>query len=90
MDTPGFPPESRPFCVAHQAGLDVLRASRADWLYVSPAGDFDHNGDRSGHYRVAAHLHPEDRISYADFAIPLIDEAVDGRHPHEHLLISSS
>ncbi|NIH87560.1 NAD(P)-dependent oxidoreductase [Amycolatopsis granulosa] len=90
MDTPGFPAEFRPFSAAHAAGLAVLRDSDVDWLYVSPAGDFDHTGGRTGAYRVAAHGDPANRISYADFGIALVDEALNGRHQRQHLVISGA
>ncbi|MDQ0379543.1 NAD(P)-dependent oxidoreductase [Amycolatopsis thermophila] len=90
MDAPGFPDEFRPFGAAHAAGLDVLRASDVDWLYVSPAGDFDHSGAPAGGYRVAPHGDLADRITSADFAVALVDEAVSPRFHREHLLITGS
>ncbi|GAA3815376.1 NAD(P)-dependent oxidoreductase [Amycolatopsis tucumanensis] len=89
-DAPGFPAEFRPFIAAHAVGLDLLRASDLDWLYVSPAGDFDHEGDRTGSYRVAAAGDPEARVSYADFAIALVDEASNPQHRRQHLLITGA
>ncbi|UQS26810.1 NAD(P)H-binding protein [Amycolatopsis thermalba] len=90
VDAPGSPPEFRPFCEAHAAGLEVLRESPVDWLYVSPAGDFDHEGPRTGGYRVAAAADLADRVSYADFAIALIDEATKPAHRRQHLLVTTS
>lgn len=76
LDAPGFPAEFRPFCLAHAAGLEVLRAQGGalDWVYVSPAGDFDHEGERTGHYGTREHGDMAARISYADFALSLLDE----------------
>jgi hypothetical protein len=84
MDMPGFPAEARPFCLAHAAGLEVLRrdGDTLDWVYLSPAGDFDREGTATGHYDVREHGDPAARISYADFAVSLIDEA---ETPHHHL-----
>lgn len=81
MDEPGFPDEYRPFCLGHAAGLDELRNSELDWAYVAPAGDFDHDGTRAGGYRVAEHGDPASRITYADFAIALLDE-IDNARSH--------
>jgi putative NADH-flavin reductase len=78
MDEPGYPNEYRSFFLAHAAGLEVLRESELEWSYVAPAGDFDHEGERSGGYRVAAHSDPASRISYPDFAIALLDEVEKG------------
>jgi putative NADH-flavin reductase len=74
MDTPGYPQEHRSFFVAHAAALDAIRGSRLAWSAVSPSGDFDHGGSPVGGYRIA----PGDaaaRITYADHAIAVVDEA---------------
>lgn len=86
MDTPGYPQEYRSFYLGHAAGTDVLRAETTplDWLVISPAGDFDHGGARSGRVRIA----PADaasRISHADFAIALLDEIHTPKHHRTHL-----
>ncbi|WP_332873324.1 NAD(P)-dependent oxidoreductase [Actinocorallia populi] len=90
LDAPGFPAEFRPFCLGHAAGLEVLRtqAGPLDWLYVSPSGDFDHEGERTGRYEIREHGDPADRISYADFALVLLDEAETPRHRHDHLAVT--
>jgi putative NADH-flavin reductase len=87
LDAPGFPAEFRPFCLAHAAGLEVFRTEGGalDWVYVSPAGDFDHERERTGHYGVRAHGDAAARISYADFALVLLDEAETPRHHRSHL-----
>ncbi|WP_432900024.1 NAD(P)-dependent oxidoreductase [Micromonospora matsumotoense] len=75
MDSPGYPQEYRGFALAHAAGVQVLRAAPAgvDWLVVSPAGDFDHGGGRTGRYRATT-ADLASRISYPDLAVALIDE----------------
>jgi putative NADH-flavin reductase len=90
MDIPGFPAEARAFCLAHAAGLEVLRRADGtlDWVYVSPAGDFDHEGERTGRYDVREHGNRAARISYADFAVSLVDEAEAPRHHHGHLAVT--
>lgn len=86
MDTPSYPQEYRFFYLGHAAGVAVLFAAAADldWLVISPAGDFDHGGARSGRYRTAA-AEAASRISYADFAIALLDEIDTPKHRHGHL-----
>lgn len=86
LDTPGYPQEYRSFYLAHAAGADVLHAATEapDWLIVSPAGDFDHDGVRTGRYRTAA-ADAASRISYADFAIALLDEIDTPKHHRTHL-----
>ncbi|WEV26305.1 NAD(P)H-binding protein [Streptomyces sp. 71268] len=95
LDAPGFPAEFRPFCLAHAAGRDVLRAAgdEVDWVYVSPSGDFDHDGARRGRYAVRPHGDLADQISYPDFAIALLDEALPDeatapRHHRTHLAVT--
>ncbi|MET9427403.1 MULTISPECIES: NAD(P)H-binding protein [unclassified Streptomyces] len=89
MDTPGYPQDYRAFFLGHAAGTDVLRTvasgtSGLDWLVLSPAGDFDHGGARTGRYRTAP-AEVSSRISYADFAIALLDEIDDPRHHRTHV-----
>jgi putative NADH-flavin reductase len=80
MDEPGYPNEYRSFYLGHAAGLAELQACDLDWAYVAPAGDFDHDGVRTGSYRLAEHGDPASRISYPDFAIALLDEIEAPRH----------
>jgi putative NADH-flavin reductase len=80
MDEPGYPNEYRSFYLGHAAGLEELRTCDLDWAYIAPAGDFDHDGTRTGRYRVAEHGDPTSRITYADFAIALLDEIEAPRH----------
>lgn len=86
MDTPGYPQEYRAFYLGHAAGLAVLGAAPRvlDWLVLSPAGDFDHGGPRTGRYRTAA-ADASSRISHADFAVALLDEIDHPRHHRRHL-----
>jgi putative NADH-flavin reductase len=75
MDAPDYPAQYRTFALGHATAVDVLRAAppTLDWAVLSPAGDFDHDGARTGRYQRS----PADgssRISYPDFAIALLDE----------------
>lgn len=86
MDTDAHPDEFRAFCLGHQAGNEVFQNAETalDWLVVSPSGDFDHGGTPVGRYRLA----PADmasRITYADFALALLDEIEDPAHHRTHI-----
>jgi putative NADH-flavin reductase len=75
MDRSGYPQEYRSFFLAHDAGAAVFRdaTTALDWFVLSPSGDFDHQGERTGAYRRAPGAE-ESRVSYPDFAIALLDE----------------
>jgi putative NADH-flavin reductase len=77
MDTPGYPQEWREFYLGHGAGTEALRAAAPealDWVVLSPAGDFDHEGEPSGGYALAPAA-ADSRITPGDFARALLDEA---------------
>lgn len=81
FDTPDFPAEYVPLSKAQGAALDVIR-KRNDvrWTFVSPAAEFLPNGERTGRYVLAGEeLTTDDEgnsvISYADYAIAIVDEA---------------
>ena len=84
MDTPGFPPEYMGVARAAAESFFELKG-RADvlWTYVSPAGDYDANGARTGKYvlgndHVILNSQNESYISYADLALAVIDELKNG------------
>ncbi|UWP79956.1 NAD(P)-dependent oxidoreductase [Dactylosporangium fulvum] len=88
MDTIGFPPEFRPFSLAHRTALDILRGSALEWVAVSPSGNFDLEGAPTGAY----HLAPGDlkeHITYADHARALIDEAERAQFRRAHIGVAS-
>jgi hypothetical protein len=99
-DAASLPAEYRPFSRAHARGLDILRtqsegkavadARALDWAWLAPAGDFDHEGGRAGRYAIRPHGDPSARISYADFAIALLDEidAPVGTSFHRHMQVA--
>ena len=55
------------------------------WTYLSPAAEFESDGERTGQYLLGGeefmlNEKGESVISYADYAIAMVDEAVNGRH----------
>ena len=80
MDTPDFPPEYMGVAKATAESYFELKGSaNVLWTYVSPAGDYDANGARTGKYvlgndHVILNSQNESYISYADLAIAIIDE----------------
>ena len=80
MDTPGFPPEYMGGArAAAESFFELKTKSDVLWTYVSPAGDYDADGARTGKYvlgndHVILNSQNESYISYADLAIAIIDE----------------
>ena len=86
--TPDFPAEFVPLATAQVGTLAQIRPVKdVKWTYISPAGDFQADGERTGEYILAGEeLTLNDRgesiISYADYAIALVDEIESGNHIH--------
>lgn len=66
--------------------LEVLRGrDDVQWTYLSPSADFLPDDPRTGHYveggeELLTHANGESRISYADYALAMIDEAEQAAH----------
>ena len=86
FDVTPFPEAAIPVVKAHQVALDELRKyNDVKWTYISPAGDFQADGERTGKYLLGGEeltlsSSGESVISYADYAIAMIDEVVNGNH----------
>ena len=86
FDTPDFPDVFKPLAKAQGKALAELRERKdVRWTFVSPAADFQSDGERTGKYILAGEeLKLNDRgesiISYADYAIVIVDEIAKGNH----------
>ena len=86
MDGPDFPEVFKPLATNMGKALDELRRrDDVKWTYISPAGDFQAEGERTGKYiqageELTLNGRGESIISYADYAIAMVDEAVSGNH----------
>lgn len=82
-DGENFPDMFKPLAAATGKALDELRQRKdVKWTYISPAGDFQAEGARTGKYilggeELTLNSKGESVISYADYAIAMVDEAVD-------------
>lgn len=92
-DGPDFPDAFKPLAAAMGQALQELR-SRDDvrWTYISPAADFQADGARNGAYSLGGeeltlNAKGESVISYADYAIAMVDEAVNGNHVRERISV---
>lgn len=91
MDGPDFPDVFKPLASMQGASLVELR-KRDDvkWTYLSPAADFQADGERTGKYllggeELTLNERGESVISYADYAIAMVDEAVSGNHIRQRI-----
>lgn len=70
--------------VAMLKAFEELKKSRVNWTFQSPAFNFDPNGTRTGKYMLGTDYLINNRegksyISYADFAVAMVDEMERGQ-----------
>ena len=92
-DGPDVPDIFKPLAAAMAKALGELR-EREDvkWTYISPAGDFQADGERSGKYilggeELTLNSRGESIISYADYAIAMVDEIEKGAHIRQRISV---
>ena len=91
MDGVDFPDMFKPLAANMGKALDELRArSDVKWTYISPAADFQADGAKTGKYilggeELTLNGKGESVISYADYAIAMVDEAINGEHIQERI-----
>lgn len=92
-DGPDFPDMFKPLAAAMAKALFELRQRNdVKWTYLSPAGDFQAEGERSSEYilggeELTLNEKGESIISYADYAVAMIDEIVKGGHIQERISV---
>ena len=79
-----LPAEYLPIATSHENALGVLRTSDIDWTYLSPGAYFV-PGERTGKYRLGtkelvSDAKGESKISFADYAIAIVDELEKPAH----------
>lgn len=92
LDTPEFPEAYRAESLQAREALGVVRASEADWTYLSPAAEIS-PGERTGRYRAGGDrlLTDEEgnsRISTEDFAVAVIDELEEPKHRGQRFTVA--
>lgn len=93
MDGPDFPDMFKPLASNMGKALTELRERKdVKWTYISPAGDFQAEGERTGKYltggeELILNSRGESIISYADYAIAMVDEAVNGGHDQQRISV---
>lgn len=92
-DGPDFPDVFKPLAAAMAKALTELRERKdVKWTYISPAGDFQADGERSGRYilggeELTLNSRNESIISYADYAIAMVDEIEKGNHIQQRISV---
>lgn len=93
MDGADFPEIFKPLASNMGKALDELRA-RTDvkWTYISPAGDFQAEGAKTGKYilggeELTLNSNGESVISYADYAVAMVEEALRGNHLQQRISV---
>ena len=92
-DGPDFPDVFKPLAAAMAKALTELRERKdVKWTYISPAGDFQADGERSGRYilggeELTLNSRNESIISYADYTIAMVDEIEKGNHIQQRISV---
>lgn len=86
IDTPEFPEEWKVFALGGITFLEQLRGvSDINWTFFSPAAVIEEL-PRLGHYRtggdqLVTDANGDSKISFADYAIAMVDELEQPKHP---------
>src|SRR6204780_3011152 len=86
-----LPEQYLPIAKSHQKALEILKKSDVNWTYFSPAAFFV-PGERTGKFRLGttgliADSRGDSRISFADYAIALVDEIEKPAHERGQMSI---
>lgn len=94
-DGENFPDAFKPLAAAMAKALGELRERNdVKWTYISPAADFQAEGERTGKYilggeELILNSKGESVISYADYAIAMVDEIVKGNHIQQRISVTA-
>ncbi|WP_045925210.1 NAD(P)-dependent oxidoreductase [Bacillus siamensis] len=93
MDTPDFPEIFIPTAKGQGRNLQELKeTSDINWTFISPSAVFDPDGKRTGFYQsgkdhLLVNSKGESYISYADYAIAVLDEVENPKHINERFTV---
>ncbi|SEN92005.1 hypothetical protein SAMN04489762_3082 [Terribacillus saccharophilus] len=92
-ETPNFPDAYLPTATNMGENLKELESSVGiQWTYISPGGFFDAEGKRTGSYQTGGDVmilnkKGDSYISYADYAIAVLDEIEKPAHQNERFSV---
>lgn len=93
METPEFPTEFAPTALGQSKNLqDLQQTQNLKWTFISPSAYFDPTGARTGDYtkgedHLLVNSQNESYISYADYAIALVDEIENADHIRQRFTV---
>ncbi|WP_210125323.1 NAD(P)-dependent oxidoreductase [Staphylococcus sp. GDY8P85P] len=93
VDTPDFPDVVKPTAKGQGRNLQDLKDTEGiTWTFVSPSAEFDAEGKRTGSYtsgkdQLLVNSQGNSYISYADYAIAIVDEAENADHINERFTV---
>ncbi|NWQ42832.1 NAD(P)H-binding protein [Bacillus sp. EB106-08-02-XG196] len=93
IDTPEFPDMFKPTAQGQARNLQELQeTSDLTWTFISPSAIFNPEGKRTGSYQsgkdhLLVNSKNEGYISYADFAIAVVDEVENPKHLNERFTV---
>ncbi|MBM7651264.1 NAD(P)-dependent oxidoreductase [Neobacillus cucumis] len=93
LETPDFPATYFPTASNMLKNLEELQDTDGiQWTYISPAAFFNPEGKRTGSYRkgkdqLIFNSKGESYISYADYAIAVLDEIENPQHKNERFTV---
>ncbi|KOS68418.1 hypothetical protein AEA09_07520 [Lysinibacillus contaminans] len=95
MDTPDFPEIYYQTAKNQGENLKDLQASSITWTFVSPSAFFDPEGPRTGNYtagidHLLVNAEGESYVSYADYAIAVVDELENPKHINSRFTVISN
>ncbi|MCM3169690.1 NAD(P)-dependent oxidoreductase [Peribacillus frigoritolerans] len=93
LDTPEFPKEY--FATAYNQSKnlgDLQNATDIQWTFISPSAFFDPEGNRTGGYKLGkdnllVNSKGESYVSYADFALAVLDEIENPQHINQRFTV---
>lgn len=96
LEAPDFPKEYLP--TAQNQGenlLDLQKSEGIQWTFISPSAFFDPEGKRTGAYQsgkdhLLVNAEGQSYISYADYAIAVLDEMEHPKHLNERFTVASN
>lgn len=93
IDTPDFPDIFKPTANGQGRNLQELQETNdLKWTFMSPSAVFDAEGKRTGSYQAGndvllVNSQGESYISYADFAIAVVDEIENAKHVNKRFTV---